>query len=175
MTATPDITEEWRPVEGWPYEVSSLGRVRRTISGRRTFQGRFLELKPCPHTGYVRLTLYNGPGNKMRQTAASLVCAAFHGARPPGNVVRHKNGIRTDDRSENLQWGTYKENSDDAIAHGTKARGERQGSARLIESQVLEIRKMTRTATSVEISKIFGVCASSIKNIIHRRTWKHIP
>jgi len=38
------------------------------------------------------------------RTAASLVCAAFHGVRPDGCFAGHKNGVPTDNRAENLEW-----------------------------------------------------------------------
>src|SRR5262249_12949164 len=37
----------------------------------------------------------------------------------PHHEVRHLNGIRTDNRPENLAWGTKSENMQDAVRHGT--------------------------------------------------------
>jgi len=49
----------------------------------------------------------------------TLVCAAFRGPRPAKAVVRHLNGDPTDDRAENLDWGTQSENIRDSVLHGT--------------------------------------------------------
>ena len=47
-----------------------------------------------------------------------LVCWTFHGAPAcPKHVVRHLNGERTDNRAENLAWGTATENALDTIRH----------------------------------------------------------
>lgn len=48
-----------------------------------------------------------------------LVAAAFIGPRPPGKIVRHLDGNRKNPRWGNLAYGTYAENTQDAIAHGT--------------------------------------------------------
>lgn len=52
-------------------------------------------------------------------TVASLVCAAFHGPRLSGLMVRHLDGNSLNDHADNLAWGTAAENSADAIRHGT--------------------------------------------------------
>lgn len=56
-----------------------------------------------------------------------LVCEAFHGAPPEGkNVVIHINECATDNRPENLKWGTQKENlnADGFIAYCKSRKGE---------------------------------------------------
>lgn len=39
-----------------------------------------------------------------------LVCHAFHGPRPPHRMACHENDIKTDNRAENLYWGTAQDN-----------------------------------------------------------------
>lgn len=50
-----------------------------------------------------------------------LICETFYGPRPSTSrhEVRHLNGIRTDNRLENLRWGTVSENALDRVRHGT--------------------------------------------------------
>ena len=48
-----------------------------------------------------------------------LVCEAFHGPRPsPKHEVRHKNGISSDNRAENLEWGTRSDQRNDDVRNG---------------------------------------------------------
>lgn len=54
-------------------------------------------------------------------------------------MCRHLDGNPSNNRPENLRWGTAKENSDDMIRHGTRLYGESNHKAKLSEQQVLDI------------------------------------
>lgn len=58
-------------------------------------------------------------GTRINVKVHRLMCEAFYGPCPPGHEVRHLNGVRTDNRIENLRWGTGSENIRDTIEHGT--------------------------------------------------------
>lgn len=93
------IIEEWRWIEGYDnYEVSSLGRVRT----RRI-------LNQTDSNGYLYVGL-SGDGKQKRQTVHVLVAEAFHGDRPDKMDCCHINGDRSDNRAENLEWGTRSDN-----------------------------------------------------------------
>jgi len=69
-------------------------------------------LKGCPdRAGYLRVRL----GKRRRRPIHLLVLQHFIGPRPKGYVGCHKNDIRTDNRLDNLYWGTYADNRIDAI------------------------------------------------------------
>lgn len=105
------MDEVWRPIHGRaPYEVSTLGRVRR---GARV-------LKPFVHNGlYQRVHLCIG-GLRHKAFVHVLVLEAFVGPCPPGMEARHVH-----DRDPlncclwNLAWGTKLENGSDRVRHGT--------------------------------------------------------
>lgn len=122
-----DLTgEEWRPVVGYEdsYEVSNKGRVRSIDrfaefkDGRkpRFYKSQILKQKFTSH--YYRVGLSKA-GKTDVWTIHHLVCEAFHGPRPVGNVVRHLNGDYKDNRADNLCWGTHAENTADMMRHGT--------------------------------------------------------
>ena len=92
--------EEWRKIDGFPnYEVSSNGRVRNILKGN--------ELRQYPnHKGYLIVYL----GREKTISVHRLVCSVFI-PNPEGKPqVNHKNGIQSDNRVENLEWCTCKEN-----------------------------------------------------------------
>jgi hypothetical protein len=117
-----DVT--WLPAPKCPnYEISSDGRIRsidRTVKykngGERKFPSR--ERKTFLVKGYPHLTI-RVDGKKRNFYVHLLVCEAFHGPRPsPMHEARHLNGDPTDNRAENLSWGTKSENAQDGIRHG---------------------------------------------------------
>lgn len=117
----------WRPIEGFGdrYEVSSDGRVRsvaRVVTCRNGTPKPFKqqEKRQTMVNGfYWRVILYDENLKRHNCNVHILVCEAFHGERPPGQQVRHLNGVSTDNRAENLAWGTQSENMVDRVHHGT--------------------------------------------------------
>ena len=93
--------ETWRDIPGFEgrYQVSDKGNV---YSIRRQ---RCLKLGKCTN-GYLSVQL--GRGNP--RLAHRLVALAFVGGAADGLEVNHKNGIRSDNRAENLEWVTRGDN-----------------------------------------------------------------
>lgn len=176
------IKEEWGDVVGYEglYLVSDLGRIksldRRVGSkGRKPHlrKGRFLNIKPYS-SGYIMVTLCNGVYQKSTPTHR-VVCEAFYLNPELKPFVNHKNGIKSDNRSSNLEWCTAKENNAHALATGLRvpAKGSKAGGSILIESQVLDICKLLDTTylTNQQIADMYGVDGPAIANIHVGRKW----
>jgi hypothetical protein len=106
----------------------------------------------------------------------ALICRAFYGL-PPLRLLeaRHLNDDRSDNRIENLAWGTRKQNREDMVRNGRSARGERVNLAKLTEAQVREIRHLWSAGVmQIELAARFGVDRMSIHRITSRQTWKHV-
>lgn len=112
-------TEEvWKDIPGFEgaYQVSDLGRVRsldRSYSQRNRWglatngRRKGKVLSPARGTnGYISYQL----GSGVRRLAHRLVATAFLGPPSPGEEVNHRNGIRDDNRLENLEWVTRGDN-----------------------------------------------------------------
>lgn len=115
--------EDWRPVVGYEgrYLVSSLGRV---WSQARRHRRVGMLLKPVNGgQGYLVVNLRDGRDNARVHGVHLLLAAAFIGPRPEGQVTRHLNGVATDNRLDNLAYGTYGDNAHDAVRHGTHSQG----------------------------------------------------
>ena len=102
--------EEWRAVKGYEgiYQISSLGRIRN-------FYGRILKPETA-RNGYKRITLWD----RKKYQIHRLVAIAFIPNPENKETVNHKNGVKTDNRVENLEWNTWSENSKHAYAIGLK-------------------------------------------------------
>lgn len=108
--------EIWKPVVGYEgrYEVSSLGRVRSlNYEGRK---GVVIVRRPTlSNFGYHRIGLIIGKSRKTFMVHR-LVAEAFI-PNPEGKpFIDHINGVRTDNRVENLRWCTRVENMNFPLA-----------------------------------------------------------
>lgn len=116
--------------------------------------------------GYLAVRL----GNPRRtHRVQRLVCLAFHGPSKGRKETRHLNGIKTDNRPTNLAWGTAKDNAADRDSHGTTAKGEANGAAKLSDAQVIEIRASRERG--IDLANRFGVSANYISMLRHGK-WR---
>ena len=98
----------------------------------------------------------------------------FYGKRPFGYEVNHKNGIKIDDRIENLEYVTHKENMKHASRYGLIEKGEDRKCAKLKEHEVREIFFLYPSHTQVYLGNKFGVTRKQIDRIVNGHSWKHI-
>jgi hypothetical protein len=76
---------------------------------------------------------------------------------------------------QNLAWGTKRQNMADQVIHGTIARGERCGHAKLTKEQVQQARSMIQAGmTHKAISALFNVSRPTITSLWSGRNWQHI-
>ena len=93
------------------------------------------------------------------------------------NETNHKNGIKTDNRIENLEWCTHKYNNQHAYKTGLNPTGERHHNATLTNKQVKQIREMYKLEgkyTQRKLAKIFNTSQSVISYIINKHWWNYI-
>jgi hypothetical protein len=174
------MTEEWKPVPipefDEFYEVSSLGRVRSLSrqTRRHYVQGRIL--KPGRHGGGYLNIMMSIDGVRAQRLVHQLVLGAFVGLPEPGQEGRHLNGDSTDNRQENLVWGTSGENEADKILHGTSSRGSGNAAAKLEEWQVLEIRRRYADGGESQraLAAVYGVGQGAISRLVTGARWGHL-
>lgn len=96
------MVEIWKDIEGYPYEVSSEGRVRSLKTGR-IMQPWVLR------TGYLQVGLTLN-GNRKRFLVHRLVASAFIENTEGKDFVNHINSRKDDNTVGNLEWVTKSEN-----------------------------------------------------------------
>lgn len=97
------MQEIWKDISGYEglYQVSNLGRVRSFHRDRVLV----MRLNRRKRDGYAVVTLRKG-GVMTTHKIHQLVCFAFLGDCPTGHEPDHKNGIRHDNRLDNLRYVT---------------------------------------------------------------------
>lgn len=182
--------EIWKiiPETNMRYEVSNLGNIRRVKGfvynqpnekAIRKIGGKNLSQK-TKKNGYMEVSLYIEPQICKMMYVHRAVVMAFVGAIPNGKAVNHINGLKSDNRLENLEVVSYSDNTKHAIATNLITfkpvfKGDSHGMAKLSEDAVLEIRKMySEGVPPKELSEKFKTPKSTICKIIYRQTWKHI-
>lgn len=108
----------------------------------------------------------------------------FVGPIPEGMFVCHKCDVRACVNPEHLFVGTHADNMRDMCAKGRaghhtapdkKARGTTNGSAKLTDSDVREIRRRRAAGQSLRsIGRAFGVSHKTVGLIVTGRAWKHV-
>jgi DNA-binding NarL/FixJ family response regulator len=104
-----------------------------------------------------------------------VVAQSFLGVHK-GMIVNHKDGNKLNNKLENLEWVTYRENTLHAKMTGLiNNSGERHYKAMLTNNDVLEIRGLLRSGLPQrKIAKKYNVTQTTISCINRNKTWKHI-
>lgn len=180
------VAEEWRPVvgyEGW-YSISNHGGVRSELARMQYEAGRIMIGRENPD-GYREVVLYKH-GTRVRKSIHRLVCESFIGARDVSVEVNHKNGVKDDNRLENLEYVSRSENQQHRfrVLGGKpctqprpeqRARGSRHAGSIMSDAKVLELR--ARFASGEKARKManeYGIKVGTVYDILSRRSWTHI-
>lgn len=165
--------ETWRPIPSLPdYLASSEGRVMRLPfagsmphGGPRVYGGQ-------PTHGVLSEGRYQFHYHGKNYRVHRLICEAFAGPPPFADaLVMHLDEDSTNNRADNLAWGTQKEN---LAAPGFRAYLRRSGrsKAKITAEQARHIKYGAASAAS--LAREYGISPSTVSNIRAGRAWKHI-
>ena len=115
-------------------------------------------------------------GKKVNKRIHIIVLETFIGNRPNGMEACHFPDRNTsNNRLDNLRWDTKQSNQNDRVYHKTTNRGERNGSAKLKEAEVREIRnKLNKGITYHQLAIEYKVAISTIQQINNKKIWKYL-
>jgi hypothetical protein len=177
--------EVWKDIpnyEGY-YQISNLGRVislTRIVLDKngvaKNIKSKAIKSTLNKYNGYLTIAPCVNSKNKQLYVHR-LVLSAFTNNPFNKKFVNHKNGIKTDNRLENLEWVTPSENSIHAVEIGlSKTKGGSNPMAKLTQEHILDIRKRFADGISAyKIAKDLGfISNSAIRLIVLRKRWKHI-
>ncbi len=137
------------------YEINEEGVVRNI--------NRQSVLKPQTVAKYRVVQL--GKGNQ--RYVHDLVMLTFVGPKQ-ADCVRHIDGDGSNNCLSNLEYGSFRQNSDDRQRHGTWG-------WKLTERHVRVIRGLWNCGFNrIRLSEIFGISTKHITEITKRKRWQHV-
>jgi len=170
-----NIQEEvWKDVEGYEgsYSVSSFGRIKsleRTIARKDGYTRiqceRFLKPGKNPD-GYLIVVLRKN--NKSKSvTVHSLVANGFLKRHTECLQINHIDGVKTNNRLDNLEFVTRSENMKHASMNGLRM-------VKLTPTEAFEIKELYEKTDlkQKEIGIIYGVSKQNVSEICRNTIWK---
>jgi hypothetical protein len=160
------------------YLITKDGKV---FSYRKTNTGNvYKEIKPqLAKNGYLRVGIYFNKKANI-QSVHRLVAESFIPNPKNKPQVNHINGIKTDNRVENLEWVTSSENVKHTFNNlgriGKGAKGEKGGNSKLTNELVKFIREnykpRDREYGTRGLGRKLNVGCNTISAIVNNKTWQ---
>lgn len=152
------MTEEiWKNVCGYEdsYEISNLGNLRGKERALIYKDGRKGVLKAMPLKGSLQKNGYYAHNFKgERKFIHRVVAETFLGKSKFRMTVNHKNGIKSDNRLENLEWATYKENNDHARDTGLSKQHGNNTNLTKFSEQIVAAMKRVKDKYDTPVSEL---------------------
>jgi len=182
------MEEEWKDVVGYEglYQVNKFGAVRsldklRTITyttgtiATMNFSGKVLSPK-TEKSGYITQSITNS-GVRKTIKVHRMVAMAFIPNPENKPQVNHKNGIKSDNRVENLEWVTTFENRQHAYDTGLQkpTSGTINGMCTHSDREIEFIKiQYALGMRQIDIANNYGFSPSMVNLIVKNKAWKHI-
>jgi hypothetical protein len=167
-----------------PLQVTLCGKVRAKTYPTKRGQRHSDDVVLINHEfhqvvtkhGYKKIN-YQPDGSRTPLYVHRLIALTFVEGYQDGLQVNHKNGIKTDNRPDNLEWITAAANVIHAWESGLAAnRGEKSAQAKLTNEDVRTIRRLADSGIAKrEIAKRFPQVTYPLVCMIARRErWAHV-
>lgn len=176
--------EVWKDVPGLEglYQASTHGRVKSMDRIIRTGWGYKEILRKGKITlgfktsyGYRKVNITSTPKSTKATYLHRIIAMTFIENINNKPFINHINGIKDDNRVQNLEWVTQSENHKHAYKIGLQVplKGDDHPRRKLSSLEVLEIKKRVLNGeTPYSFAKEYGVSRSNVYHIIRKDTWK---
>lgn len=181
--------EVWSKIKDYEgiYEISTFGRIKSLSRLKKGVENTSYLTKEkilknvFDKDGYCLINLYKNNKSKTFKIHR-LVALHFIENTLNKEQVNHINGIKTDNRIENLEWCTHSENMKHALINKLKIplKGENCKVSKLTDKIVIEILTKKKESNgkrnwgAKEICLKYNIKSTCISEVVSRRNWKHI-
>lgn len=164
-----EVRELWKTLEEYKgIKVSSIGRIWKAANKSR--KERILTEFPKDRDGYCRCSVQKLDGTWTSQPVHRLVAKAFIPNVGNKQAVNHIDGNRQNNKVENLEWATPKENVIHSFRFGSRRKCKIVPRRTVLtDFQISQIDKLRELYTVNQIAKLFNIEYQSLKNIIHKK------
>lgn len=165
----------YKPIPDWEaYSISKCGEIIRMQPAKGTRICHVLKQQKHKTRPYLMVRLHCF-GKSKTFDVHRLVAMTYIGEIPKHLNVCHINGNAQDNRVENLRIDTRQSNEQDKVLHGTTNRGLRNGMNKHHVQTIIAIKHLIKEGvSSAEISRIFEIPSSQIRNIKNGYKWKWV-
>jgi hypothetical protein len=165
-----------KPIPNFPdYFADEQGNIYS--SKKWNGSKKLRKLKPIKCKDYLSVTLFV-QGKRHKRYIHRLILKTFVGPCPPRMESCHNDGIKHNNKLDNLRWDTHQNNSKDKIKHDAipDQEGEKNHAAKLNGSQVRVIRWLLENTDMrhYQIAEVFDVHKGTISAINLKRNWSHV-
>lgn len=166
-----DHTEIWKPIVGYEgiYSVSSCGRVRREVNTKAAKAGYFLA-GHINRAGYNRICLYRQGEKRKSEFMHRVVAAAFIGPRPTALQVNHLNGIKSDNRIENLEYCSPSMNT----RHFFATKGFKKSPTNAMIARVIRRLQSLYGWRTKDLCGMFKIHSRTVHEIVSGNHWNYV-
>ena len=171
------MIELWKEINDAPeFQISNLGRVKtphRTSKwGRATkvHPSRIIEYDDTV-SKYQQLDIRVN-GKRYREYVHRLVAQYFIPNPENKPEVNHIDGNKSNNRFDNLEWVTHKENCHHAFNTGLSPKGEKHGRSKITREIVNEVKYLhSKGLSQRKVAKIVGISQPSVWGILNGKIW----
>lgn len=148
------------------YQVSNLGRIK-SLGNDKNKKEKILKNHKDKY-GY-EYTIFSSKGKPKRFLVHRLVGQNFIYNLNNFPCINHKDGKKSNNKVNNLEWCTQKENVNHAYRKKLIIK-------KLQKKDILNIRYLYKNKqyTKEKLSKMFNVCQRQIYRVIKKECWKYI-